>query len=60
MDDRRMFDRPAALIATVVSRSVGGKAEMEDFMPFKREEVIPKPEELASVFGGMKPGKRKK
>ncbi len=57
MDDKRTFDRPAALVAAVVARSLGGKAEMEDFMPYKQvtdEQVITKPEELASIFGGLK------
>lgn len=63
MDDLRTVDRPAALLATVVARSFGGKAEMEDFMPYKRtetESVSERPEELVSVFGGLKKGKRKK
>ncbi len=61
MDDRRTVDRPAALVAAVVARSFGGKAEMEDFMPYKRNDEEPeasRPEELMSIFGGMKHGKR--
>lgn len=57
MDDNRMVDRPAALIACVLSRVNGGKAEIEDFMLHKKEEdepVISNPVELASVFGGLK------
>ena len=63
MDDRRLVDRPAALVAAVLARSFGGKAEIEDFMPYKKpvdDEVLSRPEELASVFGGLKKGKRKK
>lgn len=62
MDDKRMFDRPAAVIASTIAQVNGGKAKEEDFMPkFKEEdEVISRPEELLSVFGGLKPGKRKK
>lgn len=57
MDDKRMVDRPAALIASVLSRVNGGTAEIEDFMPHKTEEdepVISDPKQLASVFGGLK------
>lgn len=63
MDDRRMVDRPAALVAAVVARSFGGKAEIEDFMPYKKpaeDQPISRPEELLSVFGGLKQGKRKR
>ncbi len=61
MDDRRTVDRPAALVATAIARSFGGKAEMEDFMPYKQkyeEAEASRPEELMSVFGGLKIGKR--
>lgn len=57
MDDRRVVDRPAALIASVLSRVHGGKAQIEDFMPQKRQEdepVIDDPKQLASIFGGLK------
>lgn len=62
MDDKRMFDRPAAVIASTFARVNGGTAKEEDFMPkFKEEDqVASRPEELLSVFGGLKPGKRKK
>ena len=57
MDDRRMFDRPAALVATVLSRVHGGKAEMDSFMLQKKEEdepVISDPKQLAGIFGKFK------
>ena len=63
MDDKRMFDRPAAVIASTLAQVFGGKATAEDFMPYKPQEedqVVTRPEELLSVFGGLKKGKRKK
>ena len=63
MDDRRAYDRPAAIIASTVAQVFGGKATAEDFMPFKRQaedQEVSRPQELLSVFGGMKPGKRKR
>ena len=57
MDDRRTVDRPAAVVASTIAQVFGGKAQVEDFMPYKPEEeetVISKPEELASIFGGLK------
>lgn len=63
MDDKRIADRPAAVIASTIAQVFGGKATAEDFMPYKPQEedqVISRPEELLSVFGGLKPGKRKK
>lgn len=63
MDDKRTSDRPAAVIASTIAQVFGGKATAEDFMPYKPQEedyVISRPEELLSVFGGLKPGKRKR
>jgi hypothetical protein len=62
MDDKRTSDRPAAVIASTIAQVFGGKATSEDFMPYKRkdDELPSRPEELMSVFGGLKPGKRKK
>ncbi len=57
MDDKRLFDRPAAVIASTVAQVNGGKATEQDFMPYKQkedEQVISRPEELASIFGGLK------
>jgi hypothetical protein len=63
MDDRRTVDRPAAVIASTLAQVFGGKATAEDFMPYKpqdEDQVISRPEELLSVFGGLKQGKRKR
>lgn len=45
-------ERGFALVATIVSRAVGGKAKMEDFMPHADQ---PKQDaSLLSVFGMLK------
>lgn len=32
-----MYDRPAALIASMINNAHGGKAKPQDFLPFGRE-----------------------
>ena len=57
MHDGRTVDRPAALIASVLAQVHGGKAQLEDFMPHRKEveePVISDPKQLASIFGGLK------
>ena len=57
MDDRRTHDRPAALVATVVAKVFGGKAQMEDFMPYKQQQdepTITDPKQLVGIFGKFK------
>jgi hypothetical protein len=52
MNTGTRLDRGFALIATIMSRALGGKAEMTDFMPH-----MEKPKEEASimaVFGMLK------
>jgi len=53
MNDVRRFDRPAALISSILSRVHGGKSEMKDFMPFGEEEKEATLEDIISVFGGV-------
>lgn len=52
-NDVRRYDRPAALISWMASQALGGKATMQDFMPFGKEETISEltPEELKKAFG---------
>lgn len=56
MDDRRVYDQPAALVASVVAQIHGGKAKPEDFMPKIKDDdpVISDPRQLLSVFGAFK------
>lgn len=37
MNDVRRFDRPAAIIATILSKAFGGKVKMKDLMPYGQE-----------------------
>lgn len=52
----RMYDRPAALLAYVASRAVGGKSTMQDFMPFGREEKEATFDDLVDILVGDKKG----
>lgn len=59
MDDMRLHDRPAAMLAMVVNRAIGGKADLYDFMPYAKKPDAPPPvvkkiTDLASVFGSIK------
>ena len=56
MNDIRRFDRPAALVSLILSRIHGGKAEMEDFLPFGRKEKEATLSDIIGEFGGVKVG----
>jgi hypothetical protein len=62
MNPVRMYDRGAAIIATLVSRSAGGKANVDDFLPFGEKHtdyIEPDPEEFLRALGpGVKIGQR--
>ncbi len=59
MSDVRRFDRPAALIASLISRAHGGKAELRDFMPFGIDQDAVSMDEIIAAFGEVKIGKRR-
>lgn len=55
----RKFDRPAALISSMLSSAHGGKAKYADFMPYPRNdfenpEGPPSLEAIIAKFGGVK------
>lgn len=52
MNDVRKYDRPAALIGSILSHAHGGKSEMRDLMPFGKEQKEVTLEDLAGRFGG--------
>lgn len=61
MNAARYYDRPAALVAYMINRANGGKAEFSDFMPkYGKEEKNAEPtlEEFLQSFPGVKIGKR--
>lgn len=57
MNDVRRYDRPAALISFMASRLMGNKPEMDDFMPFGKEEKEADLVDIIKAFGGVKIGK---
>ena len=59
MNHVRMFDRPAALIGSILSNAHGGKAKMAELMPFGQEEKVATLDDVVASFGpGVKIGKR--
>lgn len=62
MNDVRRYDRVAALIATAVNRSAGGKAKMQDFFLYGIESEIDAAgddseislEKMMKHFGGVR------
>lgn len=58
MNDVRRYDRPAALIGSILSQAHGGKTKMSDLMPFGQEEdKVATLDDIISVFGGVNLGK---
>lgn len=60
MNDVRRYDRPAALLGSILSHAHGGKTKMADLMPWGRkgDDHEPTLEELITAIGGVKIGKR--
>lgn len=59
MNDLRRYDRPAALIASILAKVNGNKIELKDFLPFhKEEEKVATIEEIVALMGGAARGKR--
>jgi hypothetical protein len=60
MDDRRVYDRPSAMLAMVVNRAIGGDAKLSDFLPYGKPEkdsdgaTVANINEMAAVFGALK------
>ena len=57
LDPIRMYDRGYALLSSIVNKALGGKGELEDFLPYK-----PTPKELnlddfVKAFGMVKNGR---
>lgn len=48
----RRYDRPAALVAHLVSASNGGKGKMRDMMPYPVERVLSEAEQFARELMG--------
>lgn len=56
----RKYDQPAAIVATQINRSHGGKANPIDYMPYAKppEEVESTPEQFIAALGkGVKIGR---
>lgn len=54
MNDVRRFDRPAALLSSILIKLRGGKATQQEFMPFGKEEKEEAAlEDVIAVFGGV-------
>lgn len=60
MNDVRRFDRPAALVASMISAANGGKAKMNEFMPWGPGQKQATFEDVAKALGKVEHGKRKK
>lgn len=56
----RQFDRPAALIASMISAANGGKAKMNEFMPWGQSKKEATFDEVAQALGKVTHGRRKK
>lgn len=60
MNDVRRYDRPAALIGSILSHAHGGKTKMEDLMPFGKEANESSLGDIMSTLGpGVIIGKRR-
>jgi hypothetical protein len=60
MNNVRKYDRPAALISSILSRIYGGKAKIADFLPFGQTEAEKLVNELVAELGpGVAIGKRR-
>ena len=54
MNDVRRYDRPAALLGSILSHANGGKAKMADLMPWGKEAAKePTLEDLIGALGGV-------
>ena len=61
MNDVRRYDRPAALIGSILSATKGGKVKQSDLMPWGRDEQDKSLEDVITSLGpGVKIGKRKR
>lgn len=52
MNDVRRYDRPAALLGSILSHAHGGKTKMKDLMPFGSEKDETETDDLVTAFGG--------
>lgn len=54
MNDVRRYDRPAAIIGSILSHAYGGKTDMKDLMPFGKEEAtgVEISDFINKAFGG--------
>mgnify|MGYP003386545188 CR=1 FL=1 len=59
MNDVRRYDRPAAILASILSHAHGGKSPPRDFMPFGQEEKETTVEDIITAFGGVEIGQRR-
>lgn len=57
MSDVRRFDRPAALVGSILSHANGGKLKMGDLMPWGKDEKEPSLEDIIGAIGGVKIGR---
>lgn len=61
MTDARRYDRPAAVLGSILSHAYGGKAKPIDFMPWGKEnssDKEPTLDDIITAMGGVKIGKR--
>lgn len=60
MNDVRRHDRPAAILASILSHAHGGNAKNKDFMPWGREEKKEVTlDDLVNAFGGVRVVKKR-
>ena len=57
MNDVRRYDRPAALLGSILSHANGGKTKMADLMPWGKETKEPTLDDLIGAIGGVKIGR---
>lgn len=57
-NDVRRYDRPAAILGSILSRAHGGKATQADFMPWGKDvKVDPSLEDMIGALGRVKIGR---
>lgn len=57
MSDVRRYDRPAALLGSILSHAHGGKTKMSELMPWGKEEREPSIDDIIGAIGGVTIGR---
>ena len=48
------IDAAVAVLATQINRALGGKAEMQDFLPYHDEPEAASIDDIAKIFGAVR------